>query len=145
MQRHCAGSGRVRGEPGELPVPGPAVLELASGWRVMSGGDGELATPTGVALLTTLSEESSDLPAMSVRTVGVGAGSRDTPGHPNIVRVVLGDRNDRPARMYDPSSDLSVLETNVDDMDPRVWPTVLASLLDAGAADAWLIPIVMKK
>jgi pyridinium-3,5-bisthiocarboxylic acid mononucleotide nickel chelatase len=60
------------------------------------------------------------------------------------VRVVLGDRSDQPAQPSDPVM-MSVLETNVDDMDPRVWPTVLASLLQAGAADAWLVPIVMKK
>ena len=137
------GSGRVTTAHGELPVPVPAVLEL-SGWRVLSGGEGELATPTGLALLTALACESCDLPAMSVHTVGVGAGTRDVPGHPNVVRVVLGDRIDRPAEPADPPV-MSVLETNVDDMDPRVWPTVLAALLDAGAADAWLVPIVMKK
>ena len=138
------GSGRVTTAHGELPVPVPAVLELSSGWRVLSGGEGELATPTGLALLTALACESCDLPAMSVHTVGVGAGTRDVPGHPNVVRVVLGDRIDRPAEPADPPV-MSVLETNVDDMDPRVWPTVLAALLDAGAADAWLVPIVMKK
>lgn len=138
------GSGRVRVAHGELPVPVPAVLELSSGWRVFSGGEGELATPTGMALLTALSGESCDLPAMSVRRVGVGAGTRDVPGHPNVVRVVLGDRTDLPAEP-DGSQVMSVLETNIDDMDPRLWPTVLASLLDAGAADAWLVPIVMKK
>jgi pyridinium-3,5-bisthiocarboxylic acid mononucleotide nickel chelatase len=138
------GAGRVVASHGNLPVPVPAVLEMAAGWRVLSGGEGELATPTGMALLTALSAESCDLPAMSVRTTGVGAGSRDVPGHPNVVRVVLGDRMDRPAEPGDPVV-MSVLETNVDDMDPRVWPTVLASLLEAGAADAWLVPIVMKK
>ena len=138
------GSGRVRVAHGELPVPVPAVLELSSGWRVLSGGEGELATPTGLALLTALSGESCDLPAMSVHRVGLGAGTRDAPGHPNVVRVVLGDRADLPAET-DGSQVMSVLETNVDDMDPRLWPTVLASLLDAGAADAWLVPIVMKK
>jgi len=138
------GSGRVAAAHGDLPVPVPAVLEMSVGWRVLSGGEGELATPTGMALLTTLSQESYDLPAMSVRTVGVGAGTRDVPGHPNVVRVVLGDRGDRSAQPDDPVV-MSVLETNVDDMDPRVWPTVLASLLNAGAADAWLVPIVMKK
>ena len=138
------GSGRVAASHGDLPVPVPAVLEMSAGWRVLSGGDGELATPTGMALLTALSQESCDLPAMSVSTVGVGAGTADVPGHPNVVRVVLGDRSDRPAEPGEPVI-MSVLETNVDDMDPRVWPTVLASLLDAGAADAWLVPIVMKK
>ncbi len=138
------GSGRVAGSHGDLPVPVPAVLEMSAGWRVLSGGEGELATPTGMALLTALSQESCDLPAMSVRAVGVGAGTKDVPGHPNVVRVVLGDRGDGPGQPDDPVI-MSVLETNVDDMDPRVWPTVLASLLNAGAADAWLVPIVMKK
>jgi pyridinium-3,5-bisthiocarboxylic acid mononucleotide nickel chelatase len=138
------GSGRVAASHGDLPVPVPAVLEMSAGWRVLSGGQGELATPTGMALLTALSQESCDLPAMSVRMVGVGAGTANPPGHPNVVRVVLGDRTDRPGQPDDPVM-MSVLETNVDDMDPRVWPTVLTSLLDAGAADAWLVPIVMKK
>jgi len=138
------GSGRVTASHGDLPVPVPAVLEMSAGWRVLSGGQGELATPTGMALLTALSQESCDLPAMSVRAVGVGAGTADVPGRPNVVRLVLGDRTDRPGPPDDQVI-MSVLETNVDDMDPRVWPTVLASLLDAGAADAWLVPIVMKK
>ncbi len=138
------GSGRVTAAHGELPLPGPAVLELSSGWRVLSGGEGELATPTGMALLTALSDESCDLPAMLVHAVGVGAGTRDVPGHPNVVRVVLGDRTGLAAEPVQPEV-MSVLETNIDDMDPRVWPTVLASLLQAGAADAWLVPIVMKK
>ncbi len=138
------GSGRVAASHGDLPVPVPAVLEMSSGWRVLAGGGGELATPTGMALLTALCQQSCDLPAMSVRAVGVGAGTADVPGHPNVVRVVLGDRADGAGHPDDPVV-MSVLEANVDDMDPRVWPTVLASLLNAGAADAWLVPIVMKK
>lgn len=138
------GAGRVVTSHGHLPVPVPAVLEMAAGWRVLSGGEGELATPTGMALLTALSQESCDLPAMSMRTVGVGAGTADIAGRPNVVRVVLGDRGDPPGQPDEPVI-MSVLETNVDDMDPRVWPTVLSSLLAAGAADAWLIPIIMKK
>lgn len=137
------GSGRVTVGHGELPVPVPAVLELSPGWQVMSGGEGELATPTGMALVTTLARECRGLPAMTVHTVGVGAGTRDSAGHPNVVRVVLGDRHS--AADSSDSSVLSVLETNIDDMDPRVWPTVLASLFAAGAADAWLVPIIMKK
>src|SRR6201993_3043801 len=84
------GAGRVATSHGHLPVPVPAVLEMSAGWRVLSGGTGELATPTGMALLTALSQESCDLPAMSVRRVGVGAGTADVPGRPNVVRVVLG-------------------------------------------------------
>jgi pyridinium-3,5-bisthiocarboxylic acid mononucleotide nickel chelatase len=141
------GSGRVATSHGALPVPVPAVLEMSAGWRVLAGGDGELATPTGMALLTALARESGDLPAMSVHAVGVGAGTADVPGRANVVRVVLGDLTDGTDLPAQPDSAvlMSVLETNVDDMDPRVWPTVLASLLDAGAADAWLVPIVMKK
>jgi uncharacterized protein (TIGR00299 family) protein len=141
------GSGRVTTSHGALPVPVPAVLEMSAGWRVLSGGEGELATPTGMALLTALARESCDLPAMSVHTVGVGAGTADVPGRANVVRVVLGDLTDGADLPAQPDSAvlMSVLETNVDDMDPRVWPTVLESLLTAGAADAWLVPIVMKK
>jgi uncharacterized protein (TIGR00299 family) protein len=138
------GAGRVTSGHGALPVPVPAVLELASGWRVLSGGEGELATPTGVALLTAISNAPSDLPPMTVHAVGVGAGSRDVHDRPNVVRVVLGERRDLGSEAAVEAS-LSVLETNVDDLDPRIWPTVLATLLDAGAADAWLVPIVMKK
>ena len=138
------GSGRVTVGHGELPIPVPAALELSPGWQVISGGDGELATPTGMALITTLADECRGLPAMTVHTVGVGAGTRDMAGHPNVVRVVLGDRHDDAADSSD-STVLSVLETNIDDLDPRIWPTVLASLFAAGAADAWLVPIIMKK
>jgi uncharacterized protein (TIGR00299 family) protein len=133
------GSGRVRTAHGELPVPAPAVAELARGWRVRSGGTGELATPTGLALLRTLATTDEDLPAMTVDAVGVGAGGRDTPGRPNVVRVLLGTRTGAGA---EPAV---VLEANVDDLDPRLWPGVLAGLLEAGASDAWLVPILMKK
>lgn len=139
------GSGRVRTAHGLLPVPVPAVLELARGRPVHAGGDGELATPTGMALLCGLTTGSGPLPAMTVERTGYGAGSRDVPGRPNVVRVVLGEPvPGRPGPENEPD-ELVVLETNVDDMDPRVWPHVLQSLLDRGAADAWLTPILMKK
>ncbi|WP_034090686.1 nickel pincer cofactor biosynthesis protein LarC [Streptacidiphilus albus] len=136
------GSGRARAAHGDIPVPVPAVLELAAGWRVLAGGagTGELATPTGMALVTALAEECGELPPLLLERVGVGAGTRDTPGRPNVVRVVIG------------RADLStavtaevVLEANVDDLDPRLWPGVLTALLEAGASDAWLTPILMKK
>ena len=163
------GSGRVRTAHGELPVPAPAVAELARGWRVRSGGEGELATPTGMAVLRALAATCSELPEMVVDAVGVGAGGRDVPERPNVVRVVIGstapaNRNDSsrldsppaadslsgPDSAPQPGDDAAaeravLLEANVDDFDPRLWPGVLAGLLDSGAADAWLVPIMMKK
>ena len=136
----AVGSGRVRTVHGELPVPVPAVLRLAEGWDVWAGGDGELATPTGMALLRTFCSACEDLPPMRVETTGVGAGGRDVEGRANVVRVVLG--TPRPAPDTEPAV---LLEANVDDLDPRLWPGILTGLLASGAADAWLVPIVMKK
>ena len=139
----AVGSGRTGGAHGDLPVPVPAVLELARGWQVVAGGDGELATPTGLALVRTLASACEDLPAMQVAAVGVGAGTRDPAGRANVVRVVVGAR---PAGQDGAATEpMWVLEANVDDLDPRVWPSVLADLLAAGATDAWLTPILMKK
>jgi len=136
----AVGSGRTRAAHGDLPVPVPAVLELARGWQVLAGGEGELATPTGMALLRALAESCGPIPPMGVAAVGIGAGGRDTGGRANVVRAVVGPVADAPT-----VSDMWVLETNVDDLDPRLWPTVLAALLAAGAPDAWLVPILMKK
>jgi uncharacterized protein (TIGR00299 family) protein len=140
--RMALGSGSVSTSHGVLPVPVPAVLGLVDGWGVEGGGPGELATPTGVALVTTLATSQGVLPALEVIASGVGAGTRDPAERPNVVRVVLGRRT---APDGDAAQNLVVLEANVDDLDPRVWPTVLADLLEAGAADAWLTPVLMKK
>jgi uncharacterized protein (TIGR00299 family) protein len=140
------GSGTAATEHGPIPVPGPAVLELlARSSLVAHGGPGavELATPTGVALLAELSDETSDLPAMHVTGVGIGAGSRDFPDRPNVVRFVVGRA--ATASAGDDGADWLLLEANVDDLDPRLWPTVIDALLAVGAADAWLTPILMKK
>ncbi|GAB2844699.1 nickel pincer cofactor biosynthesis protein LarC [Actinocorallia aurea] len=134
------GSGAVRTAHGVLPVPVPAVARLAEGWDVAAGGEGELATPTGVALVTALARPCPALPPLRLAATGVGAGTRDVPGRANVVRVFLGAAADGPE-----TTEAVVLEANVDDLDPRVWPSVLASLLDAGASDAWLVPIQMKK
>ncbi|GAA2863527.1 UPF0272 protein Cgl2470/cg2715 [Actinoplanes cyaneus] len=133
------GSGHVRGAHGRLPVPVPAVAELSRGWRVVAGGPGELATPTGMALVRTLAEVCEDLPAMTLDAVGVGAGHRDRPDRANVVRVLLAAGN------ASGTEEAVQLEANVDDLDPRLWPGVLAGLLERGAGDAWLTPIVMKK
>ena len=137
----AVGSGTVRAGHGTLPVPGPAVLQLVTGWAVVAGGTGELATPTGAALVTALASGPAALPAMTVTAVGTGAGTRDTPHRANVTRVVLGAAaEDRPR-----AEDVVLLEANVDDLDPRLWPEVLTRLLAEGARDAWLTPVLMKK
>lgn len=139
------GHGWVTTAHGRLPVPVPAVLELARGWRVLPGTDGEQATPTGMALVTALAATCEPLPPMTVTAVGVGAGTREVAGEPNVVRVVVGTREGLPDRPAAGQAAAVVLEANVDDLDPRVWPGVLQHLLAAGAADAWLVPVLMKK
>lgn len=138
------GSGRTRAAHGDIPVPVPAVLELSTGWQVTSGGRGELATPTGMALVTALAETCGDLPPLRVERTGIGAGTKDTPSRPNVVRVVLGTPVPAGLEADQETPDV-VLEANVDDLDPRLWPVVLSALLAAGASDAWLVPILMKK
>jgi pyridinium-3,5-bisthiocarboxylic acid mononucleotide nickel chelatase len=133
------GSGTVASEHGLLPVPPPAVVELLNGVPTY-GGDAavELTTPTGAALLTTFATGWGPQPPMAVHRQGVGAGGRDLRDRPNVVRLLVGE-----PQVEDSATVL--LETNVDDMDPRLWPPVLSRLLEAGASDAWVVPIVMKK
>jgi uncharacterized protein (TIGR00299 family) protein len=135
------GSGSARGAHGVVPVPGPAVLELLAGIPVVGGAAPfEMCTPTGAALVAHLVDEWTTLPPMRPLRVGLGAGGRDPAELPNLVRLVLGEPV-TPAE----ASGAVVLETNVDDLDPRLWPGVLDELLAAGASDAWLTPILMKK
>jgi uncharacterized protein (TIGR00299 family) protein len=137
------GSGSVRTAHGLLPVPGPAVLALlADASAPAHGGPAgeELATPTGVALVTALASGYGPLPPMRPTGTGTGAGARDPADRPNVVRLVVGE-----ALAADSPHQVVVLETNVDDLDPRAWPAVLADLLAAGALDAWLTPVLMKK
>jgi pyridinium-3,5-bisthiocarboxylic acid mononucleotide nickel chelatase len=138
------GGGSVRITHGQVGVPGPAVVELLRGIPTVGGPvDLELTTPTGAALVAELADEFGPQPAMTVDVVGVGAGGRDPEGHANVVRLLVGD-----SMAADQASELRsalVIEANVDDLDPRLWPDVIAALLDAGASDAWLTPILMKK
>jgi hypothetical protein len=145
---HCTpvalGQGSVRTEHGLLPVPGPAVLAVLAEVGAPAGAgdvEGEACTPTGAALLAATVTGWGGLPDLRVSTTGTGAGSRDTAGWPNVLRVVLG----QPVTSEGDGGHAVVLEANVDDLDPRVWPGVLTALLAAGASDAWLTPILMKK
>jgi hypothetical protein len=140
------GGGTARSAHGELPVPGPAVLELLrrAGAPAHGGGEVELCTPTGAALVASHATGFGPLPLALITATGVGAGQRELPDRPNVVRLILGEpvskRSARPSVV--PSV---VLAANVDDLDPRAWPVVLEALLAAGADDAWLTPILMKK
>jgi uncharacterized protein (TIGR00299 family) protein len=145
------GSGSVGSAHGRLPVPPPAVVELLRGVPTYGGPvPFELCTPTGAALLGTLADDWGSQPAMAVEAVGTGAGARDLEGQANALRLLLGQPVDVGPGGADPGPGHDVgapylLETNVDDLDPRVWPVVIAALLEVGASDAWLTPIVMKK
>ena len=137
------GGGHVQTAHGRLPVPGPAVLALlATAAAPGRGGpdDEELATPTGVALVTSLVAAFGPMPLLRPSVTGTGAGGRD-PGHrPNVVRLVVGE--ELPVRTVE---ETVLLEANVDDLDPRAWPAVIGALLATGARDAWLTPVLMKK
>jgi pyridinium-3,5-bisthiocarboxylic acid mononucleotide nickel chelatase len=141
---HCGpvavGSGRVSATHGSLSVPAPAVVKLLGGVRTYAGlSPVEMCTPTGAALLRHWVTCWGPQPLMRVQRVGVGAGSRDLPQQPNVLRIFVGPGDP------EGSTTATVLEANVDDLDPRVWPSVLEALLSAGASDAWLTPILMKK
>jgi uncharacterized protein (TIGR00299 family) protein len=134
------GSGTTRGAHGPLPVPAPAVLALLRGVPVLAGPVArEMTTPTGAAVLASVVQSYGPLPAMVLQRTGTGAGGRDPEEVANVLRLVLGEP------LEDGVPAAVVLEANVDDMDPRLWPAVLSALLDAGADDAWLTPILMKK
>ncbi|MCW8985208.1 MAG: nickel pincer cofactor biosynthesis protein LarC [Thermoanaerobaculales bacterium] len=137
------GHGTVNCEHGELPLPAPAVAAMLPGVPVRPVDvEGETVTPTGAALVTALSDRFGPMPAMTVEKVGVGAGSREYPGLPNVVRAFVGSAV-VPAEIAQTGN--VIVESNVDDLDPRVLPVVIDRLLESGALDAYVTPLVMKK
>ncbi len=142
------GSGSARSSHGSIPIPAPAVLEIlmGSGATVTDGGtQRELCTPTGAALLARLADAWGPLPAMRIDAVGLGAGAADRPDRANVLRVVLGEAAGTSTGGPWRHDDLLEVEATVDDLDPRLWPDVLDGLVEAGALDAWLSPVVMRK
>lgn len=135
------GGGFVATAHGRLPVPAPATAELLKGFAVHTRcGDGERVTPTGAAILAALAEHADTMPAMTVTGIGHGAGTRDFPDCPNLLRAFLGTA--RPSTERD-----SVREAvcNLDDVTPEQLGYTLERLLEAGALDAWHTAIQMKK
>jgi len=138
------GTGTVRTAHGELPNPAPAAVELLRGAPVRGVEiDLELTTPTGAALLAALSNGFGALPAITIASVGYGAGTRDLPGRPNVVQVVIGDSVEPGSA--DGGQPVMQLEANVDDATGEVLAHTVDALLRGGAYDAWITPIVMKK
>ena len=136
------GGGTVETAHGRLPVPAPATLELLAGAEVEPGGDSELTTPTGAAILAASVEAYGAMPSMRVVGVGWGAGDRELADRPNLLRVVAGVRAPLAATAGD---EVAVVEANIDDMNPELCEPLLEALFAAGAVDAWFTPIVMKK
>lgn len=146
---HCGplpmGTGTVRTAHGVIPLPAPATAALvaAAGAPVTAGGDRETVTPTGMALLLALGTRFGPVPDMTVSAVGYGAGGRDDPGRANVVQALLGAAPD--PGMPGEVTPMTLLETTVDDVSGEVLGHVLDRALAAGAADAWITPVTMKK
>lgn len=137
------GTGFEQSAHGTLPVPGPAVAHLAQGVPIYSEGPRrEFTTPTGMAVLRTLVEEFRTLPPMSPTAIGYGAGEADPHGWPNVLRLFLGEAS---AGSGADTESVFEIETNLDDLNPQAYETVMERLFAAGALDVTLTPVVMKR
>jgi pyridinium-3,5-bisthiocarboxylic acid mononucleotide nickel chelatase len=141
------GQGTVKTAHGILPVPAPATAVLLKGLPVYSSGvQFELATPTGASLVKGLASSSGPLPVMCIENIGYGAGSREIEGMPNALRILIGTEPSslRPSEGHE-NDKVMVLETNIDDMNPQYYESVMNHLFAAGALDVFLENIIMKK
>jgi uncharacterized protein (TIGR00299 family) protein len=135
------GSGTVQTSHGLLPIPAPATAELLSGIPFYQSSTlFELTTPTGAAIISTLGMSFGPLQEMKVDRIAYGAGDQDFPGRPNVLRLMIGER----AAAYEEDASI-IIETNIDDLNPQVYDYLIGKLMDQGAQDAYLTPIIMKK
>jgi len=142
VSRLPVGGGVVEGPHGRIPIPGPGTLELLRGFPVFDNGvRAELVTPTGAAILTTLAASAGQMPPMTVRAVGYGAGRMELP-IPNVLRCFVGE--DAAVAPGSPET-VAQLETTIDDMSPQLYEPLLDRLREAGALDAFLTPVIMKR
>ena len=147
------GGGTVKCAHGTLPVPAPATLKLLRDAPVYSSGPQvELVTPTGAAIVKTLSTRFTPFPAMKIEKAGYGAGTRDFPEHPNLLRLTIGEitaaerADTSPPASHNPSTEkITVLEANLDDLSPQVLAYAMERLLAEGALDVFSVPVQMKK
>jgi hypothetical protein len=141
------GTGTVKCAHGELPVPAPATAALLRGVPVYGRFEGEMTTPTGALLITEFAHEFGPMPLMVTTGDAVSAGTRDSVEHPNVLRVFLGRGAADEEECGDTldAEDMLEIQANIDDMNPQVYPYVIERLLAAGARDAFVTPVVMKK
>jgi pyridinium-3,5-bisthiocarboxylic acid mononucleotide nickel chelatase len=140
------GGGAVKCAHGTFPVPAPATVELLKDAPVYSSGmQAELVTPTGAAIVKTLASRFAAFPEMKIEKSGYGAGSRDFPGHPNVVRLTVGEAASTALAAKTASETITVLEANLDDLNPQVFGYVMDRLFEEGALDAFGMPVQMKK
>jgi uncharacterized protein (TIGR00299 family) protein len=133
--------GFVQTQHGTMPVPTPATLEILKDYpTVLTTIPQELTTPTGAAIIKTFSSGILRDEPLAVTSIGYGAGSREIPQSPNLLRVVVADMIDEFDR-----DEIVTVETNIDDMNPQVYPYLIEKLIAGGAHDAYLVPIIMKK
>ncbi len=135
------GGGFVETEHGKLPLPAPATAEILRGYAtILTDIPYELTTPTGAAIIKAMSSGTLGTAQLKVQSIGYGAGARELSQIPNLLRIMVGDL--LPGYAYD---EVILVDTNIDDMNPEIYPFVIEQLLSAGACDAHLVPIIMKK
>jgi len=135
------GSGTVHTAHGKLPVPAPATVELLKNIPLYSSSITiELTTPTGAAIISTLAASFGPLPQMVISRIAYGAGNKDLPGQPNVLRLMIGE----PVSAYEEDTSI-IIESNIDDMNPQLYDPLITTLMARGAQDVYLTPIIMKK
>jgi uncharacterized protein (TIGR00299 family) protein len=138
------GGGTAKMAHGILPVPAPATAKLLQGQPTYSNGvQRELVTPTGAAIVATLCDTFGPQPAMNVSAIGYGAGSADLEGQPNVLRIMIGEAAEKAVPGLD--EEISVIEANLDDMNPQIYGYFQEKALAAGALDVYTTPVQMKK
>jgi pyridinium-3,5-bisthiocarboxylic acid mononucleotide nickel chelatase len=136
------GQGRVRSRHGLIPVPAPATVELLAGFPVRMGdGESEMVTPTGAAIVRALARPAPPAMGLRVERVGYGAGTRDFTDRPNVLRIMIGERE---SASYQ-TDELLEVQANIDDLNPQIYDHVMERLFEAGARDVTLTPTIMKK
>ena len=133
------GSGFVEFSHGKFPVPAPATAEILKRVPIYHNNiEAELVTPTGAAIITTLSSSFGEMPAIKIEKIGYGAGTKNLE-QPNVLRVFVGESNE------DNNKTINIIETNIDNINPEIYPYVIDKLMENGALDAYITNVIMKK